>query len=155
MINAKSSASTSSQWRSGPNDRWIQVTWMPHTSLSQTSHVCLRVVSAHITIADPLLQREGQLDWKVRVTVHGVGGVQLVPLAVHTPASPLELRKPMLEQMTLHNFRPSVGQATHDCTWDYVAQVPIRWRELPRDSYLHIQVLQSGSNETVVSWCHV
>lgn len=41
-----------------------------------------------------------------------------------------------------------VSKATHNCVWDCFVHIPIRWRDLPRDAYLHLEVL--GQAESVV-----
>ena len=42
-----------------------------------------------------------------------------------------------------------MANATHDCQWDWFVSLPIRWRDLPRDSYLLFELLQEGSKEVL------
>jgi hypothetical protein len=124
-----------------PRDKWVPVTWMPHTSLSQTSHVCLSVRSAHASL-DPLKRREHpEEEWNVKVGVYAIGGLPLVPISFRTPGAVVSRRKPLSK--TDQYIRPC-AKGTHVCYWDTFVQIPIRWRDLPRDSYLHFQVLQRG-----------
>jgi hypothetical protein len=114
-------------------DHWVNVTWMPHTALSQTSHVCLTIRSAHVVLDDPFSVTK--FEWKVRVGLYGVAGLPLIPIKLHTKSSPVVKR-------TRENFqRVTVQRATHQCLWDYFVHMPIRWKDLPRDSYLHYEVL--------------
>jgi hypothetical protein len=136
------------------SEKWVEVTWMPHTTLSQTSHVCLTIRSAHASL-DALLTDRPQ-EWKVNVSVYGVAGLLLVPVLSHTPAAQVSSRKRARDESATATAeqpsrapRPTVSQATHDCIWDTFVQIPIRWRDLPRDAYLLFEVL--GQADTVVS----
>lgn len=146
-------------------NKWVTVSWMPHTSLAPTSHVTLAIRSAHACLADPRFScpssslhspraaepttgddetnvcysSERSRDWKVRISVHGFGGVELVPIDCRTPSAPLTKRSSDGREWF---FRPTVSQATHDCRWDFVAKLPLRWRDLPRDAYLLFRVVQ-------------
>jgi hypothetical protein len=137
------------------SEKWVEVTWMPHTTLSQTSHVCLTIRSAHASL-DALLTDQPQ-EWKVNVSVYGVAGLLLVPVLSHTPAAQVSSRKRTRDESTTATEqqsrapRPTVSKATHDCIWDTFVQIPIRWRDLPRDAYLLFEVL--GQADTVVSLC--
>ncbi|GAX24386.1 phosphatidylinositol 3-kinase [Fistulifera solaris] len=132
------------------NDKWVNVAWMPHTALSQASHVCLTIRSAHATI-DDLLKDETN-EWKVSVRIYGVGGISLVPVAAQTPASRLHSRRrrnsaskeinAALGGTTSKKIYPTVSSASHDCYWDYLIQIPIRWRDLPRDAYLVFDIIE-------------
>jgi phosphatidylinositol 3-kinase len=132
------------------NDKWVNVAWMPHTALSQSSHVCLTIRSAHATI-DDLLSDETN-DWKVSVRIYGVGGLSLVPVAAHTPAARLHSRRRRNSASTEINaaqgetaskkIYPTVSSASHDCYWNYLIQIPIRWRDLPRDAYLVFDIIE-------------
>jgi len=161
-----------------PNEKWIPVTWMPHTTLSQTSHVNVKIRSAQIlkppsdmygewaSQEDDLLpaddenEEEGRHDhafeeeedeWKVRVTMYSGGdgtlieGHHIVPLGLssQTPASTVERRSyqgaTSLES-TFHST-PRISGVTHECHWEAVIQLALRWRDLPRDSYLLLEVL--------------
>jgi len=147
-------------------EKWVNVTWMPHTSISQTSHVCLTVRSVHASLDDIHHGDEMPLEWKIRVGVFGVGGIALVPIATHTRSSPVLPRRRKLislEEETNNplgqdsqksqpgdkNWRPTVESATHDCCWDQWIQIPIRWRDLPRDAYLFFEVLGKLSDPVV------
>jgi hypothetical protein len=193
---------------SNDNNKWVNVNWMPHTSLAQSSHVCFIMRSAHVTLDDVSNNDTIRLAFnnnhttattttttasvprrlRVRITIHGVAGPQLVPVACHTPTVSLSPRystsvKKEEEDTTAHNdeFRsslhagaggeeekvggnggastdrmtmtsdppPKVTRASHDCTWNTFVQLPIRWRDLPRDAYLYFEVL--GVHDTVVS----
>lgn len=148
-----------------PEENWINVTWMPHASLSQTSHVCLLVRSSHAVLDDSSSIRSNHQpsEWKIRTSVHGMGGIPLVPVTSTTPGAPLVPRrrrtaaalaaaavvaKPTTTTTTKNNqvtsndkMHPSVSNASHDCQWDHLVQVPIRWRDLPRDAYLLLELL--------------
>ena len=127
---------------------------MPHTALSQTSQVCLTIKSVHASFDDLLNDGRTQTEWKVRIGVYGIGGVPLVPVSTHTTSAPVRPRRRFkeeeAEQVSSDNkaLRPTVSSATHDCYWEYFAHVPIRWRDLPRDSYLFCE-LQCSSGEVV------
>jgi hypothetical protein len=138
------------------SEKWVQVTWMPHTTLSQTSHVCLTIRSAH-AVQDALLRsQQAEQEWKVRASVYGAAGLLLLPVSSHTSAAPVGARndpRDAEEASNYSNTRPTVSKATHDCIWDTILQIPIRWRDLPRDAYLLLEVL--GPADTVVSfWMH-
>jgi len=152
--------------RAGNDSKWVHVTWMPHTTLAQTSHVCLSVRSAHAEIDQVRLLLSSQCDgsynadidkeWKVRIGIYAIGGLPLVPLTSLTPSAAVRERRRRNEEdstPTIPNdhtqvLRPSVARATHDCSWDRFVQIPMRWRDLPRDAYLLFEVL--GRGERVV-----
>ena len=155
------SASTVAVAAQQHDDQWVTVTWMPHTALAPNSYVGLSLKSAHHAEApndqeDFFLRqgqhrsrnitrnREGGEDWRVQVGVYAVGGLLLVPVLCHTPAAPLERRTKN------HSLRPTVTKATHDCQWNYYLKLPIRWRDLPRDAYLLLEVLNDRGE--VVRW---
>lgn len=133
-----------------PLDNWVNVTWMPHASLSQTSHVCFLVRSSHARF-DQLLERYNSKprEWKVRTSVFGIGGLPLVPVSTVTPASQVvsrqyteNLQKERNNSKTTNGLTfPCVSDASHDCKWDHLVQVPIRWRDLPRDAYLLLKII--------------
>jgi hypothetical protein len=139
------------------SEKWVQVTWMPHTTLSQTSHVCLTIRSAHASLDALLTDDDRPQDWKVRVSVYGVAGLLLVPVFSHTPAAQVRSRKRARDESSTalaaaqqsRAPRPTVSNATHDCIWDTYVTIPIRWRDLPRDAYLLFEVL--GQADRVVS----
>jgi Phosphoinositide 3-kinase C2 len=115
-------------------NQWINVTWMPHTALSQTSHVCLTIRSAQVVLEDPF-STVNNSEWSVRVGIFGVAGLPLTPILSSTKSAEVV-------QRTRENVpRITVRRSTHQCVWDYFLQMPIRWRDLPRDSYLHFEIL--------------
>jgi len=144
--------------------KWVDVTWMPHTTLAQTSHVCLSVRSAHGFENNPRLldpTEEPDDEWKVRVGAYGIGGLPLVSLASRTPSAVAVPRRTSSlttgadtsddagdsrhRQQQNFQLRPSVSGATVDCIWDFFLPLAVRWRDLPRDSYLRFEILGSSS----------
>lgn len=145
-----------------PQEKWVKVTWMPHTTLSQTSHVCLGIRSAHVSL-DPLLYgpcgrnvaTSPEQQWSVRARVFAIGGLPLMPIATMTPnatVTPRTRRQPKDRQQEQVTLRPSVSYGTHQCCWDAVVQIPIRWRDLPRDAYLHFEVLRLRDQVVSLKW---
>lgn len=135
-------------------DKWVNVAWMPHTALSQASHVCLTVRSAHATFDDLLSDESQEKAWKVSARIYGVGGISLVPVSAHTPSAELQSRRkrssegepnPSNNEILVKKMHPTVTSATHDCCWDYLIQIPIRWRDLPRDAYLLLDIMEGDS----------
>ena len=128
--------------------KWVTTTWIPHTTLGQTSHVCLTIRSAHVVLDQlncPV--SENLPEWRVRVGVYGIAGLPLVPLQVHTTAAPVQQRGDPEQQSGTGRTAPLrmvVSKATHDCQWDVFIHVPIRWRDLPRDAYLLFEILSHG-----------
>jgi hypothetical protein len=142
------------------NGKWVNVAWMPHASLSQTSHVSLCIRSAQIRSYD--LAPSQPEEWQVQVTVHGIGGLPLVVVASSTPTAPVvssflpSNKSPMVEtnkhstesssstvsneKKQLVQWAPTISNATIACQWDFVIQMPVRWRDLPRDAFLRFQV---------------
>ena len=88
------------------NSIWVDVTWMPHSSLSQTSHVALAI--RELSIAK---------ECRVQVEVEGLGGLHWTVPCQTTSAEGL---------------------------WDQVLQLPIRWRDLPRDATLAFDIISAG-----------
>lgn len=140
------------------NDKWVNVAWMPHTALSQSSHVCLTVRSAHTTIDDLLNDETNKKDWKVSARIYGVGGILLVPVSANTPAAELHSRRKrnyankeeeenslQSDTVSFKKIHPTISSASHDCFWDYLIHIPIRWRDLPRDAYLVFDIVQGDS----------
>jgi len=138
-------------------EKWVTTAWIPHTTLSQTSHVCLTIRSAHVVL-DMLSYpvSENLPEWRVRIGVFGIAGLPLLPVQVHTTAASV-LQRPsrqddddQSETTTGAPLRTMmvVSKATHDCQWDAFVHVPIRWRDLPRDAYLVFEILSHG--DTVV-----
>jgi Phosphoinositide 3-kinase C2 len=125
-------------------EKWVSVTWMPHTALSQTSHVCLTVRSAHAVLDgfDYYPDTAVLPEWRVRIGVYGIAGLPLVPLQSHSTSAPVTKGR------VAPSPRVTVSKATHDCVWDCFVHIPIRWRDLPRDAYLHFQVV--GQADAVV-----
>ena len=138
---------------SSKDNMWVTVTWMPHSCLSQSSHVSLGVRSIHAILDDPLTGSASD-EWRVQVSVCGMAGLYLVPVTASSTSSPILSRMgPQSDDTGFLSDRrlyPSVSNATHDCILDQVLQIPIRWRDLPRDVYLAIEVL--GQVDTVVSY---
>ena len=134
-------------------NRWVNVTWMPHASLSQTSHVCLSVRSI-LAALDELTHFKPE-EWQVGATIHGAAGMPLVPVSSLTPTSQVTSMKeqanvvgiPALDQKD--DWIPLVSNATHICKIDALLNIPLRWRDLPRDAYIKFEV--SGHCEEVVS----
>ncbi|CAB9529058.1 Phosphoinositide 3-kinase family, accessory domain (PIK domain) (Partial), partial [Seminavis robusta] len=124
---------------STPEDTWVNVTWMPHASLAQTSHVSLLVRSSHASLNNRLFDRQKPKEWKIRTTVHGAGGIPLVAISSTTPSAHVFLRQS--ETAAGVPKPPSVAEASHDCIWNHVVQVPVRWRDLPRDAYLLFEMI--------------
>lgn len=159
---------------SDTKDKWVNVTWMPHSTLSQTSHVSLIIRSAHATF-DPIYDRqyssefytdENPVEWKIRIGVFGVSGLLLVPVYTNSTAAALVSRrkskskeqnvgecstnvKDPVAKASKGCLMTTILNATHDCWWDCLVQIPIRWRDLPRDAYLHFEVL--GQHNIIVS----
>jgi hypothetical protein len=156
---------------------WVNVMWMPHTSLAQSSHLCLILRSSHITLDSMDVAEEWDDSspspetqrLSVKVTIYGDAGRQLIPVECRTPSESLTRRYKLggvdgLHQVLgegKHNAAedealearedppPSVTRATHDCTFNTFVQLPIRWRDLPRDAYFYFEVL--GVQDRVVS----
>jgi hypothetical protein len=132
------------------DNMWVTVTWMPHSCLSQLSHVSLGVRSIHAILEDSLTG-SAPGEWRVQVSVRGMDGLSLVPVTSSSTSSPILSRKEGDKGFSCSRDRrlhPSVSNATHDCVLDQVLQIPIRWRDLPRDAFLVIAVL--GQGDTVV-----
>jgi hypothetical protein len=150
---AASPAASTHGLMSDVRNKWVNVTWMPHASLSQTSHVCLSIRSV-LSSLDELTHFKPE-EWQVRVTVHAIAGLPLVPVPSLTPTAPLaSLRSQMKgEQQSIFEenteWLPLVSNVTHMCRLDSVVHIPVRWRDLPRDAYLKFEVL--GHCDEVVS----
>lgn len=130
-------------------NRWVNVTWMPHASLSQTSHVSFAVRSV-LTSLDEMKYFKKD-EWQVRATIHGVAGLALVPVPSSTATYPVTKIRPTDEQVDGTKWVPLVSGMTHACTMDTLVHIPLRWRDLPRDSYLKLEVV--GHHDEVVSDC--
>jgi hypothetical protein len=148
---ASGSSTPAETWES--RNKWVTVAWMPHASLSQTSHVCISVRSV-LSCLDELKHFKPE-EWQVRVSLHGIAGLPLVPVHSLTPASPLNsVRNRLKEDADLavgeeSDWPPLVSDVTHFCHFDSVIHVPFRWRDLPRDAVLNFEVL--GLSWEVVS----
>lgn len=124
---------------------WVDVKWMPHASLSQTSHIYLSIRSVLSQLDEPFKPEE---EWQVRATVHGIAGISIVPVATATSKAPLLSIRNFLDSNDRSTFDkdtewlPLVSTATHICNFDSILNVPIRWRDLPRDAYLLFEVLR-------------
>jgi Phosphoinositide 3-kinase C2 len=121
-------------------EKWVQVSWMQHTNLSQTSHISLVIRSATVNFGRILFASEERQEWCVRVSIFGLDGLSLLPISCATVGSPV--------RRINASSQPFVSNATHDCRWDYLVNFPVRWRDLPRDAYLLFEVL--GMDESVV-----
>ena len=157
--NAATAASSSSS-QTGLDDKiiskWINVTWMPHASLSQTSHVCLYIRSAQIVSPSRSFGASKPEDWQVRIFVRGIAGLSLVVTESVTPMAPVEsvsansssheeARYMSTQTQSHQEWKPRVGNSTLKCNWDFIAQIPIRWRDLPRDAFLLFEVTEKCS----------
>ena len=119
-------------------EKWVTITWIPHTTLSQSSHVCLTIRSAHLVLDALSYPVDDNLpEWRIRISVFGIAGLPLVPVQVHTTAAPVLKCTGEVPSSS----RLVLSKATHDCQWDTFVHVPIRWRDLPRDAYLLFEVL--------------
>lgn len=164
-------------------NRWVTVSWMPHASLSQSSYIALSVRSMVACLDDTTdtannvlrsSQKQPQ-DLQVSVTIHGVAGLELIPVSSMTEFAPLlsisesskkssassssssQQQQDLTSSVDKKNkkqWSPLVSTATHRCQWDNnsnhnnMVHIPLRWRDLPRDAYLKFQV--TGSNDQVV-----
>jgi len=117
-----------------PDDMWVNVTWMPHSSLSQKSHVTMVIRSAHVIRDRRVENGSSLLEWRVQVSVRGMGGLDVVSVKSCTPAAALRPRQFPL-------VGPTVQQSTHECIWNHVLEAPVRWRDLPRDAYLYLEII--------------
>lgn len=125
-------------------NKWETVTWMPHASLSQTSHISLGIRSVLTSLDE--LQHFKPKEWRVRVTVHGMAGQPIVPMSCLTPTAPVtkihhHSKGKLPVDLTVEEWSPLTSDATHVCRMDSLLHVPLRWRDLPRDSYLRFEVL--------------
>ncbi|VEU44430.1 unnamed protein product [Pseudo-nitzschia multistriata] len=173
----RSTSSGSNTILGRPDPRlWATVAWMPHASLSQTSHVAVSVRAALATVHGGSVGSSSgdgssdapTLSWRVGVAIKGLAGLELAPVGSETGSAPL---------LPLGHLRghPSVTGATHACVWDRgggsssnssshnnnnnnstshnntsnsnshktsggLLQVPLRWRDLPRDACLEFTV---------------
>jgi hypothetical protein len=140
-----------------PDERnnWVNVSWMPHSCLSQTSHLYFSIRSVLTVIEDQFFHQPEE-EWQVRATVNGVAGISLVPVATTTSTAPLLSIRDFLDSKEQHGmfdkdaeWLPLVSNVTHICKFDSVLNIPIRWRDLPRDACLVLEVL--GYCDKVVS----
>lgn len=129
---------------SDEKSNWVNVTWMPHSCLSQTSHLCLSVRSV-LTLMEQPCEIE---EWQVRVTVYGAAGLSLVPVATTTSTAPRLLIRDFWQDSNENGmfdkdaeWLPLVSNVSHICKFDSVIHIPIRWRDLPRDAHLLFEVL--------------
>lgn len=143
--------------------QWVNVTWMPHTALSQTSHVCLTIHSAQVV----LLNEDGtflsanrssnsnsstieNVEWRIQMSIHGIGNVPLAPISTHTQAATVMRRttRDHLPSSTSSTRRIiTIQKATHECHWDSFTYLPLRWRDLTRDSYLLIEIARTTATD--------
>ena len=165
MPPAAAPAGTTSAANAGVVDRWVTVSWFPHTSISQNSHVefSIRSILGCLDRHHQLFSTQGrgeqeeEEDWQVRITVHGIAGLALVPVSSMTEFAPLTSikNKNNNNSSTSINaaktgttkWKPLVSNTTLSCEWDSMIHIPLRWRDLPRDAYLQFEVT---SRDTVV-----
>lgn len=131
-------STTSASLATVANEKWVNVTWMNASTLSSTSHVCLSILSAHTEI--DLLDHPLPIEWKVRISVYGIGGLPLTPLTCQTPTAQLRSITSRSDE-NAEDPKPAVKETTHACYWEYFIQMPVRWRDLPRDAYLLFEIL--------------
>jgi hypothetical protein len=115
---------------------WIPVFWMPHTSLSQTSYVRLTAKVAWWTPPSSAANAAQPDEWRLRATVHGMAGTPL-GLPTETRGSSLLTAS----QSAAAAMTAVVDDCSHACVWDEAVRLPVRWRDLPRDAYLLLEVL--------------
>lgn len=150
---ATSPAASTHGMMSDIRNKWVNVTWMPHASLSQTSHVGM-IIRSVLSSLDELKHFKPE-EWQVRVTVHAIAGLPLVPVPSLTPTAPVASLRSQMKGGRQSVFEenkkwfPLVSNVTHTCLFDSLVYIPVRWRDLPRDSYLKFEVL--GHCDEVVS----
>ena len=183
--NGNGTFSTSNNDHTHSHRQWATVSWMPHASLSQTSHVAISIRAALARIDDTFDfgTRSGASkdSWRVRVSIHGLAGLSLVPVSSQTRSVPLlplhsEDEGEGNHQQATREFvdapqqqkgtsginnststckHPAVHETTHVCRWDdekggrSMMQIPLRWRDLPRDAYLEFALKGSNGEETL------
>jgi phosphatidylinositol 3-kinase len=135
------------------HQQWVTVSWMPHASLSQSSYIAFRVRSLLACLDDISLHLQQQPeDWQVKITIHGIAGLDLVPVSSMTEFAPLlaisRSSDDIQSRRQEYHWNPMVSNVTHKCQWDSLMQIPLRWRDLPRDAYLKFQV--TGTRDSVV-----
>jgi hypothetical protein len=148
-----------------PDDKWVPVSWMPHTTLSQTSHVCVEIRSALVVqdvLNSILLNRsntshtgaanaslDSSNEWRVQATIQGLAGLHMVSSLVpcQTPAAVVEDSASSSSSSVLSQLA-TLG-ANRVCKWDRVLHLPMRWRDLPRDAYLQLEVVAEKNNQVV------
>lgn len=177
LLNTNTNNNPNNSSNNNNSDKWVPVTWMPHTTLSQTSHVSVKIRSAQIfrqpkyygvvinsvglndNIETDLYSYydddEEEEEWRVRVTLCTGGGTTIsgstFGWSSSTPAATLEPRQhpsdhatssSSLESFLIHNtVVPRISGATHECHWETVLQLPLRWRDATRDSYFLFEIL--------------
>ena len=73
------------------NYNWVTVTWMPHSSLSQTSHVSMKIRSIHAILEESTGSSVPD-EWRVEVSICGMGGLVLVPVVSSSISAPIARR---------------------------------------------------------------
>ena len=143
------------------NNKWVTVAWMPHASLSNTSNIKFMVRSV-VTRLDELKHHNPE-EWQVRVSLQGLGGLPLDGgIYSLTKKSPLEsVRRKRIQDANRtdntdlatavveeegevcgdEHWPPMVSDMTHYCQFDSIIQLPLRWRDLPRDAVYSFEVL--------------
>ena len=114
--------------------QWVTVSWMPHASLSQSSYISFRVRSLLACRNESLKQQPD--DWQVKITIHGIAGLDLVPVASMTEFAPLvpiarsESMSDVKKQPPEQTWNPMVSDATHKCQWvECPCKVRCRWED--------------------------
>ena len=123
-------------------EKWASASWIPHSSLPLNLNVNLMIRSAHMNVDS--IQDQENMDVKVEVSLYGAGCTKLVPIECHSKVAPVEKRQ--LRQ----DFKPLVSQVSHDCFIESIIQLPMRWKDLPRDSFFLFEA--RVSNATIVSF---
>jgi hypothetical protein len=158
-----------------PDDKWVPVSWMPHTTLSQTSHVCVEIRSALVVVNDfdsillssnisrsschysrtaDVAAQNSSREWRVQATIQGLAGLHMVSSLVpcQTPAAAVvDSSSSSLSQQQQPQQQLAIFGANRVCKWDRVLHLPMRWRDLPRDAYLQLEILAEKNNQVVRS----
>jgi hypothetical protein len=144
-----------------PDDKWVPVSWMPHTTLSQTSHVVVEIRSALVVVSagvnsivnSSFERRQVSKEWRVEATIQGMAGLAMVSslLPCQTPAAAVvdASSSSSVSSAAASHQQLAILGANRVCQWDRVVHLPMRWRDLPRDAYLQLQVLSEKTNQVV------
>lgn len=116
------------QSQNNKSEKWVRVTWMPHTTLSPSSQVCVKLKSVqwfHTPSAyNNNKNNNHNRELSVRVSIGGVGNLPL--------------------SMTAQSQYSSLSPQSMECHFQHqrMLQFSIRWRDLPRDAYWHFQLVE-------------